>query len=361
MGAALRWRFIGTPLSYFSAKIRPLLRYKRIAYTEIDPDMSAYMSTIIPRTGVAFIPVVMTDRDEVLQDTPRIIDRIEQLVPAPAVIPADAVARTVAEIIQDFADEALILPAMHFRWSFPEQRAWIVRDWTRHMGPEAVKMTERMSGSLPMLGITDKTRAAIDGWYGHLLNLLDAHLAQHRFLLGDRLTLADLGMIGPFYPHLGRDPIPAARMRQRAPRVAAWVGDVNDAATPETDDFEPVVADSLAPLLREIATVFLPMQEVSHAFVTNALSDKADGEQIERALGMIDTPILGLTEKRMVNVYSSWRRERTARRYRALDGAERKRVDAALEPVGLLPYVVESSGARVAMDGFKLVVGEPGS
>lgn len=361
MGAAPRWRFIATPLSYFSAKIRPLLRYKRIAVTEIDPDVGAYMSTIIPRTGVAFIPVLTTDRDETLQDTPRIIERIEELVPEPAVIPSDPVARTVAEIIQDFADEALILPAMHFRWNFPEQREWILRDWTRHMGDAAAKMTERMSGSLPFLGITDKTREAVDAWYDRLLALLDAHLSEHRFMLGDRLTLADLGMIGPFYPHLGRDPVPAERMRNRAPRVAAWVGDVNDAATPASDVFKPVVADTLLPFLKEIADVFLPMQNVPSKLVADALADRPDGSDVERVLGMAATPILGLSEQRMVNTYSVWRRERTAARYRSLSAEERERVDAVLGPCGLLPYVTESCGARVTMRGFELVVGAPGS
>jgi len=361
VGAAPRWRFIASPPSYFSAKIRPLLRYKRIAYTEIDPDIDAYKSTIIPRTGAAFIPVLTTDRDETLQDTPRIIDRIEELVPEPAVIPTDPVVRTIAEIVQDFSDDALILPAMHFRWNFPGQREWILRDWTRHMGDAAAKMTERMSGSLPFLGITDKTRDAIDAWYDRLLTLLDRHLAEHRFLLGDRLTLADLGVIGPFYAHLGRDPVPARRMRENAPRVSAWVGDVNDAATPESESFAPIVADSMAPLLREIAQVFLPMEAVGSEFVAEALRERRDGEAIERVLGMVETPILGVREQRFVNVYSAWRRERTARRYRALPDADRTAVDTALEPSGLLSYLRDAPGARVAMRGFTLVVGEPGA
>lgn len=361
MGAAPRWRFIATPPSYFSAKIRPLLRYKRIAFTEIDPGVGTYLSTIIPRTAAAFIPVLTTDRDETLQDTPRIIERIEELVPAPAVIPSDPVVRIVAEIIQDFADDALLLPAMHFRWNFPEQREWILRDWTRHMGDAAAKMTERMSASLPFLGITEKTRDAIDAWYDRLLSLLDDHLAQQRFLLGDRLTLADLAMIGPFYAHLGRDPVPAGRMRVRAPRVLAWVGEVNDAATPTTDAFEPVITDTLAPLLEEIASVFLPMAKVSSRAVAEALDDRSDGDAIERVMGMVDTPILGITEQRFINVYSAWRRERTARRYRALTDTERARVDAALEPSGLLPYLNDAPGARVSMHGFALVVGEPGA
>jgi hypothetical protein len=250
---------------------------------------------------------------------------------------------------------------MHFRWNFPDQREWILRDWTRHMGDAAAKMTERMSGSLPFLGITDKTREAIDAWYDRLLGLLDAHLSEHRFMLGDRLTLADLGMIGPFYPHLGRDPVPAERMRERAPRVAAWVGDVNDSATPASDVFNPVVADSLLPFLKEIADVFLPMQNVPSELVAERLADQPDGADVERVLGMVDTPILGQSEQRMVNTYSVWRRERSAARYRALSADDRVRIDAVLGPCGLLPYVTESCGARVAMHGFKLVVGDPGS
>jgi hypothetical protein len=249
---------------------------------------------------------------------------------------------------------------MHFRWNFPEQREWILRDWTRHMGDAAVKMTERMSGSLPFLGITDKTREAIDSWYDRLLDLLEAHLTEHRFLLGDRLTLADLAMIGPFYPHLGRDPVPAARMRKRAPRVAAWVGDVNDAATPASVAFAPQIGRTLLPILEEIARVFLPLQNVPSELVAKALADRSEGSDVERIFGMADTPVLGLTEQRCVHSYAVWRRERTAARYRALSTADRERVDQVLEPCGLLPYLNDSCGARIAMRGFKLVVGEPG-
>ena len=80
------WVFMGVDRSHFSAKLRPVLRYKQIFYVEYPPDMGK----ISARTGAGFVPVLFTPEDEVLQDTTDIIDVLEAREPTPAVIPDQA-------------------------------------------------------------------------------------------------------------------------------------------------------------------------------------------------------------------------------------------------------------------------------
>src|SRR5215471_1008423 len=90
------YRFYASEVSYFSAKVRPVLRYKRIPHVELLATQRAYREVIVPRTGLAFIPVVVTDRDETLQDTSDILDFLERRFPDPPLYPRTPVQRLTA-------------------------------------------------------------------------------------------------------------------------------------------------------------------------------------------------------------------------------------------------------------------------
>ncbi len=348
------WSFYAVPMSYFSAKLRPALRYKKIPFHEIWANAAVYREVIVPKVGWPVIPVLISSQGECLQDSPRMLERIEEMVPQPPLFPADPALRMVAEVIQDFCDEAMLLPAMHFRWSFPEQRKWIENDWSSTMGPESLEFARRMEGSLAFLGISERTKPLIDDWYVELLDLLDSHFETNRFVLGDALSLADLALAGPFYAHLGRDPVPARIMRERAPWVMTWLHEVNDAAPPAPWAAEPVVAPTLLPLLAEIGRVFVPMQLAASAAGAEAAASLASGEAVPRVLGFCEQPLLGIEEQRMINSYSLWRHRRSAARYAALDSAARERVAGYLEPAGIMPYLEQAPEAAIEMDGFAL-------
>ncbi len=353
-----RWKFYAAPASYFSAKIRPALRYKRVAFDEYAPTAQAYKEVILPLTGVRYIPVVITDQHEVLQDTPRMLVRLEELVPEPAIMPADPAVHLIADVIQDFADEAMLWPAMHFRWNYPEQRDWIRTDWEASFGGDKVDdFMNQMNGSLPFLGIGEGNTKAIEDWFHKLLDILTEHFKHHRFLLGDTLTLADLAMVGPMYAHLGRDPVPADRMRERAPLVMAWVHEVNDAAPPVPWATEPKITETLAPFLEEIGHAFVTMQTVASRKTAEAAAELKKGEEVPRVLGMADMPVLGKTNSRFLNTYAVWRHARTAARYNELDQAHKAKADEWLGPAGVLPYFEEAPQINFEMHDNKLFLG----
>ncbi|HYC00308.1 MAG TPA: glutathione S-transferase family protein [Candidatus Limnocylindrales bacterium] len=354
---SIPWKFYAAPMSYFSGKVRPALVYKKIEHTEIWPTREVQKEIITPKTGVRFIPVIETDGGEILQDSPRMLERIEELYPSPAIFPEDPAVRMVAEVIQDFCDDVLVPLALHYRWSFPEQRTWVEEDWAAVFGPIANKLAAQMAGALAFVGVTDKTRLTMEEWFLHFLELLNRHFAHSRYVLGDCITVADYAIHGPMFAHFARDPVPARIVRETAPNVMAWLHEVSAAGPPAPWAKPPEVRESLAPLLAEIGAVFVPAQIAVSSFVSEAIGNQPAGEEASRVIGIIEQSVFGIPEQRIASAYSVWRHRRTAQRYAALARAERGVVDEILGPAGVLPYLQTIPTARLTMDRFTLRIG----
>ena len=93
-------------------------------------------------------------------------------------------------------------------------------------------------------GITPQTIPAIEAAYEELLEALDVHFQNYPYVMGWRVSIADLGLIAPMYAHLGRDPYPTALMKKRAPNVARWVERMQLPNTPD-GEYAAHVADWL--------------------------------------------------------------------------------------------------------------------
>src|SRR5262245_59924726 len=114
------YRLYAAEISYFSGKVRPAFRYKRVPCLEILPTPAAYRQVIRPRVGFNMIPVVVTPDDETWQDSSDILDALEARHPDPPLYPTTPVQRAVCALVELYSDEFLILPGLHYRWSFPE-------------------------------------------------------------------------------------------------------------------------------------------------------------------------------------------------------------------------------------------------
>ena len=68
-----------------------------------------------------------------------------------------------------------------------------------------------------MIGVTPETAPAIEAHTRELLDALEAHFAEHPYLLGASPSLADCALMGPFYAHLYLDAVPARLLRETAP------------------------------------------------------------------------------------------------------------------------------------------------
>jgi len=354
------YRFYAAEISYFSGKVRPALRYKALHFVELLPTPEAYRDVILKRTGLGFIPVVVTPEDETLQDTSDILDALERLHPEPPLEPQTPVQRVAARLIELYADEFLLLPAMHYRWGTPEGEAKARGDFAAFSGdPDtANRFADRMSGSLPFLGVCPESAAAIEAHTGDLLDALSEHFAQHPFALGGAPSLADCALMGPFYGHLYLDAVPGRLLRERAPRVCNWIERVNHPDPFAIGEWLPddALPPTLTPLLRLIGQDAAPLIiDAVRNFEAWADERPAEVEEPPRAVGMHESGFRGSRFSRYTSAYTLWMLQRTLDVARALAPDEREVVDAALAGTGceaLLGYVPRH---RLGKRNFKLV------
>ena len=113
-------RVYGSKISYFTGKLEAYLRYKGLAY-ELLPSLAA-RKTLQANVGAVQMPVVERDDGRWMSDTTPIIQQLEKEHPNPTVMPPDAVVRFIGLLLEDYADEWLWRPAMHYRWSYSHDR-----------------------------------------------------------------------------------------------------------------------------------------------------------------------------------------------------------------------------------------------
>jgi hypothetical protein len=109
-------------------------------------------------------------------------------------------------------------------------------------------------------GVTAQTRGAIEQIYVSTLDAMEQALERHPFVMGDRPTIADIGLFGSMFRHFFCDPTPGAIMRERAPRTLCWVARLW-ALAPGDYVARPAiqtVPDTLSGLLHLAASIHLP-------------------------------------------------------------------------------------------------------
>src|SRR6185295_7788375 len=329
------YRFYASEVSYFSAKVRPALRYKQAPYVEILATPDAYRRVIRPRTGLAMIPVVTTPEDETIQDSSDILDALEARFPDPPLYPRTPVQRMTSYLIELYADEFLMLPALHYRWNFPESETKARADFAATNGDPAManRFADAIKGFVPMVGVLPSTIPAIEAHTRELFELFDAHLALHPYVLGARPSLADCALLGPLYPHLYLDAAPGRLIREIAPRVCHWIERMNH---PDPDSFGPWLSgDALPPTLRPLlelaARDALPMiLDTARAFEAWVDANAVRPGEVPRAVGMHASTLRGVAYERITTSYTLWMVQRVRDAYHELGSAGRATVDRAL-------------------------------
>jgi glutathione S-transferase len=331
------YRLYGAAISLYTGKVRAYLRYRNIPFVE-----EAGSPEIFERVGFRMIPVLHTPDDELIQDTTDIIDHCEAVHGGPSVYPEGPVQRLIALLFEVYGDEWLVIPAMHYRWA--HNLDFILEEFGRTVLPDATaeeqhalgaKISAPFRGSLPILGITEDTVAGVESDYEFLLGQLDAHFAEHPYLLGSRPSIGDYGLMGPLYAHNYRDRWSGEQMRRIAPNVARWVGAMNTPA-PNSGHFLPndEVPGTLLHLLRNIFAEAMPALMASLEANKDWIEANPGLEEIPRGVGEHEFTIGGKRGKRMIRSYSQWMLQRPLGHYQSLAGDDRERVDELLAKVG---------------------------
>ncbi len=359
-------RLYGAEFSLYSGKVRSYLRKKGIPFEEITSTVSVYKKFIIPRTGVRYIPVVQTADDEVFQDTTQIIDELELRHPDHSVYPNTPKQKLASLLMEVYADEWLVIPAMHYRWNYPATNADFIYQQFGSMAlpnmPQFIqrfvgkKIGAKFKGFVPKLGIAEHNIEAIERSYVALLDDLQAHFEQHDFLLGTRPSIGDFGLMAPMYAHLYRDPAPGKLMKNRAPAVCDWVGRMNNAQAHlqqgewlENDE----VPETLIPVLQRMANEHLPVLQDTDRLLDEWKSKNPDATEIDRFIGMHTFEVEGLSAERVVLPYCLWMYQRPLDFYNSITDVDP--VDEFLELAGFGRALKQPLRQRVARVNNKLV------
>jgi glutathione S-transferase len=353
------YRFYASEYSYFSAKPRPALRLKRVPFEEILPTPRAYREVIRPRTGLSQIPVLLTPDDEVVQDSSVILDELERRFPAPALYPPTPVQRLVGYAIELYADEFLLVPGVHYRWSYPESAAKAVADFVASSGDadSATKFAENVQLFTKLVGVLPETVAAIEAHTLELIDALETHLGVHAYALGSRPSLADCALIGPFYAHWYLDAVPGRLLRARGLGICHWIERLNHPDSQDRGDWvaDDAIPPTFAPIMELAGRDAVPfVLDVARAFEAWADGQAAEGQLMPRATGMHATRLRGVAFERITTPYTLWMVQRVGDAYRALDTRGQAAVDRAFAGTGFEAVFAYEPHWRLRRDPCRL-------
>ncbi len=265
MDSILPLEVYGAEPSYFTGKLEAVLRYKELPYRRIS---LAPGRKLAKETGVAQVPGVRLADGRWMTDTTPIVAWLEEQFPEHPVIPRDPLLAFFSRLVEDYADEWLWRPAMHYRWDYPEDAHHLSRVLANElMGhiplPGAIKrlvVRTRQRGLFVRTdGVSRETWDHVEKIYFDSLAQLGAIFETRPYVLGTRPSLADFGWFGSMFRHFGMDPTPSRIMRETATGVYEWVARVWNARGSATGgDLLSELPDDWGPTLDAIGSAYLP-------------------------------------------------------------------------------------------------------
>ncbi len=246
----------GIELSPYSVKVRSYFRYKGIPHRwiprSLDADGEYQKFAKLP-----LVPLVVTPKNEGIQDSTPIIEAVDALHPEPSIHPADPVARFVSVLLEEFGDEWGNKWMFHYRWAREADVLSAAGRIARSMMPTAddaqlangtAMVRERMVPRVSFVGSNPVTAPQIEDSFRDTLAILEPHLANREYLFGNRPAFGDFAMWGQLY-NAWTDPTPGGLINATTPNLLAWI---HRMLWPRAEgDFEPwsSLAPTLTPLL----------------------------------------------------------------------------------------------------------------
>ena len=255
----------GPEISYFTGKLEAVIRFMGLPYQRVT---KGPMGELAVTTGTAQVPALQLADDRWMTDTTPIISWLDQRYPEASVIPRDPVTAFFSRLLEDYADEWLWRPAMHYRWDYAEGarlQGRVLVD--AHEGdlqlPKFLMrylITNRQRKYFTRGdGVTPDTWDHVEKIFLDTLAQFSAILEKRPFLLGTRPSLADFGFFGPMFRHFSMDPTSARIMRETAPAVFEWVARMwNARARLIEGELLETVPDDWGPILDSIGSAYLP-------------------------------------------------------------------------------------------------------
>ena len=267
-----KYTLIGNEMSLFTRKLEAQLRFQRIPwhYQYKTQERSADLEA---RSGTHFIPLLATPDKWLIHDTiaigPMLNDRFQQR----PVIPSTPLQRACCFILEDAFNHWLGKSAIHSRWCYPENVAWVGPRFAANsmldrsmQQPFSEEELQQFSGMGNMMyeafgknvcevnGVGPDQADAMQADFSALLDALATHFANNDFLLGPRPCLADFALAGAAKAHYITDPTPRSWLGKHADMLVSYTEGFfsdtqdNDKPWPAEDEVPktlPVVLDHL--------------------------------------------------------------------------------------------------------------------
>ena len=333
----------GLKISYFTGKMEAYLRAKRIPFAFQSITAKQFMQEFPQKLGALQMPVVELADGRLMTDSTPMIDWLEREYPDRPILPEDPAMAFFARLIEDYADEYLWRPAMHYRWSYWESAELLRRQIVDEIGRDV-----RVPGFLKRWrtyhrqrdffvrrdGVNAQTWDHVEQAYLRLLDILNPILARRDYILGGRVTLADIGLMGPLLRHFSMDPVPSKIMRETAPHVMAWVMRVWTAGDGDWGALPKELPEDLHPLIGEVGATHLESLNANAA----AWSKNPKAKFYDMRLQDTDYKSVPLSH------YRVWCLQELHKHYHALHDESRAKVDSALTACGARDVFLAQNG-----------------
>jgi len=268
----------GPEISYFTGKLEAVIRYMELPYQRVAKSPTGELAA---KTGTAQVPALQLADDRWLTDTTPIIDWLDKRYPEFTIIPKNPVTAFFSLLLEDYADEWLWRPAMHYRWDYAESAAQQSRVLTNELArnlplPNFVKRyiirNRQRRHFTKGDGVTAETWHHVEKTFFDTLDQFSTILGTRPYLLGTRPSLADFGFFGPMFRHFSMDPTSARIMRENEPAVFEWVARMwNARASLIEGELLEDVPEDWGPILDSIGSGYLPyLCANAEAWKTNA-------------------------------------------------------------------------------------------
>ena len=260
-------RLYGSRISYYTGKMQAYLGYKEIPYEFVTLNPGLFRR-LYKETGTGQMPAIELPDGRFITDTTPMIAWLEGQYPENSVMPTDPVMRCISLLLEDYAEEWLWRPAMHYRWSYKPDRLLLSRKIVDEIMTEGalpnfvkrIRIRRRQHGEYVQRdGVSADTWDHVESIYLNTLDRLEAIFSQRPWVLGERPSIADFGYFASMFRHFSQDPTPAEIMRRRAPAVFAWQARLwNARASTTSGELLSEVPADLASTLADMGSGYLP-------------------------------------------------------------------------------------------------------
>lgn len=217
--------------SPFCEKVRRILAYKGLEYriVEVERAKVPEFQRVSPRGKFPAI-----DHDgRAIWDSTNIAYYLDGAFPDPPLFPADPEAAALVHVFEDWADESLYFYEMTMRLAWEHNVDKVLPEFAAGMPGvplEAIRprLLEAVQAGVRGQGLGRKTQDEVTEDAGRHFRALDALLSRRGWLVGDRLTLADIAVVCQVKALLyARE---TESMIADAPHVREWIERLNQQA-----------------------------------------------------------------------------------------------------------------------------------